>query len=277
MKEDCPGYVAQGERHVCANCGNSYDESMAFCPECGFPTDGKCRNCGSALLAGKQFCPGCGNRIIQSENPELIPKKRSKKKKWILLGILIFVVLAVAGTCIGLFLHHQMEEQKKQQAVQEYVANVEMLRSTLFSNGMKLETVGTAIEKNWNEYIFDTDYWSPKYYSMEDAVYTAQEEQSSNINSLKSDQSKVDKLYTAIIDIPDPENQDLVRLYEAADEMYQDYQSFYTCVIMVSGSYVDYRSELKSCDSNLTNSLKRVSNLLSAFDTGDTETESQAG
>lgn len=52
----------------CPNCNAKIGESIKFCPECGYNTQGapksiSCPNCGCSLTPGAKFCPECGKKI----------------------------------------------------------------------------------------------------------------------------------------------------------------------------------------------------------------------
>jgi len=46
----------------CFQCGNTINDGVQYCPECGCRIEQNCRNCGALLSDKDKFCPVCGQK-----------------------------------------------------------------------------------------------------------------------------------------------------------------------------------------------------------------------
>ncbi len=74
-----------------------------------------CKNCGTEL-DGRQFCPNCGTKA-DTESAAPIPKKNKKSKTVLFVIIAIVLLIAVAGTVVGVVAFKP--EDKEPEAVSE--------------------------------------------------------------------------------------------------------------------------------------------------------------
>ena len=58
------------------------------------------------------------------------------------------------------------------------------------------------------------------------------------------------------------DNSELQDIKQAAKELYETYQDMYSCVIDVSGNYINFKSDLKDVDDQLVKKYKALKELL---------------
>lgn len=89
------------ETNRCLKCGKEVPTGTKFCPSCGTNLENGnlglktrfCSNCGTEIEVNTVFCPKCGANqngavaYAQDEN------SKPKKKKWIVIGIIVLLVL----------------------------------------------------------------------------------------------------------------------------------------------------------------------------------------
>ncbi len=81
-KHDVLGLHEGGERIKC-QCGTQVNSKLAFCPECGRPTQAVelvaagCTECGAAIPGDTKFCPKCGAKQAAADVPQV-----SQVDKW---------------------------------------------------------------------------------------------------------------------------------------------------------------------------------------------------
>lgn len=125
---------------TCKTCGAELAENAKFCPKCGSKIEPKqfCSSCGAELQPNAKFCPKCGSNQLEKSQPAASQtvvqnkdsvqqnqksieteniltkenikvhhnsKPKSKKKKWIIIGVIAFIVL------VGIVLISGTEEQ----------------------------------------------------------------------------------------------------------------------------------------------------------------------
>lgn len=95
---------------MCPNCGKELSDSANFCGKCGskYEESKKCSMCGNPLKTNMKFCSKCGSPVdidrtddknMNCGNSDARCHKfkisKVKKKKWIIISALIFLVLMV--------------------------------------------------------------------------------------------------------------------------------------------------------------------------------------
>ena len=255
------------EEKRCPNCQALLTEGQSFCPECGTSFKKICPNCKTELLEGQAFCPSCGQKIDEnsiSVNQDIaqfnagIEKQKNKKK---ILPFILGIIGVLAAIAI-LITNHTMKVKK----VETYITIANSFYYSVLSSGGDMETIGNAIQSAWGKYVnnsrYGTYYNGTYIYSIDSAVEAAQEEQSSKISSVKSADSNIDSLYKSLLVIPDSDNQELQEIKDAVKEVYDAYEDMYDVVITVSGNYTSFKSDFSDADSELANSIGKLSNLL---------------
>lgn len=273
-------YEAQGTNptDVCPNCGATLGDGQMFCPKCGVPkggvTSNVCGKCGTELQEGQEFCPKCGqkaglivdtnvNSAINQFNETLNKTNEKKKKKSKVLPIVLAIVLLVVGVG-GYFTYSTIQEKNKEEAIATYVSNAKTFCSDILTAGGKMETIGNKIQSNWQTYIYDNGYYYEIYDSIEDAVYSAQKDQSSNISAVESSKSEIESLYSKLLKVPN--GSDLDEVKSAVQDLYNAYTDMYDCVMDVTGNYSQYTSNFGDCDNAVSKKLNTLTNLLKAYE-----------
>jgi RNA polymerase subunit RPABC4/transcription elongation factor Spt4 len=277
-------YEIQGTNptDVCKNCGATLGDGQAFCPKCGTPKQAVqakiCKRCQAELTDEQEFCPKCGqkydgfdstiNPAIQQFN-DTVGKKKKKSK---VLPIVLAIVIAVAGIG-GYFTYSTIQKNKeqeaiakKQEAIADYKDDAQEFLSAVITSGTNMENIGNAIQSAWGKYVnnssYGTYYNGTYIYSVDSAVKAAQDEQSSKISAVKSNDSKIQSLYKSLLVVPDPEDQELQEIKEAVKELYDAYEDMYDVVIDVSGNYTSFKSDFGDVDSEIADTVKKLNNLL---------------
>ena len=181
------------------------------------------------------------------------------------MPVIIAIVVAIVGF-IGFFVYSTVQENKKQEAIEQYREDAAAFHSTTLSSGSDMEDIGNAIQTAWGKYVNNSRYgayYNGTYlYSVDDAVEAAQKEQAEKISDVISGDSNIQSLYKALLVIPDPEDQELQEIKEAVKEVYDAYEDMYGVVINVSGNYNSFKSDFGDTDSELADALGKLRNLL---------------
>ena len=86
----------------CPVCGKEYEDTMAFCAECGAQlTEAQmmfCRNCGEKIRAGVARCPKCGADL---GGKKTAAKKKNVPKAALLGGVAVIAAAAIAAGVYG--------------------------------------------------------------------------------------------------------------------------------------------------------------------------------
>ena len=96
----------------CPKCGKEVPADTKFCPSCGTNLEEAnaaqktkfCVSCGAQIDMGTAFCPKCGanqNGAMGAISVQADSKQsKSKKKKWIIIGVVAFLALCTIVTVI---------------------------------------------------------------------------------------------------------------------------------------------------------------------------------
>lgn len=55
--------ASKAKAPVCAQCGETLETGIRFCPRCGTAVEASCPSCGGNLKAGDLFCSSCGMQL----------------------------------------------------------------------------------------------------------------------------------------------------------------------------------------------------------------------
>ena len=262
---------------VCVKCGAPLGDGQEFCPKCGTPKGGEkkaiCSKCGAELQEGQEFCPKCGqkadlsldagvNTAISQFNNNLTKETEKKKKKKKVLPIILAVVLAIVAIG-GYFVYSSIQEKNKEEEINSYIQTAKTFYADVLSDGGKLETIGNKIQSNWHTYIYDNGYYYKIFDSIEDAVYSAQSDQSSNISSVNTSKSSIDSMYSKLMKMP--KDSDLDEVKSAVQTAYDSFIDMYDCVIDVEGNYNSWTSNFSDCDNDLSKAINKLNNVLKIY------------
>ena len=167
----------------------------------------------------------------------------------IIAAVLVVVIVAVAI----------ISNIVKQRAIEQYKSDAKAFYSAVLESGSTMEDIGNEIDDAWYSYIYDYRYNGYYYYSIESAVSAAQSYMSSEIATVKSDDSRIQSLYNKLANAPD----DSLRYIEdAVYDVYNAYESMYDCVIDPSGNYRTWSSEFSDCDGELADALDTLNSAI---------------
>lgn len=251
----------QENNRFCVYCGAELEADAVFCTKCGRKQEQT-----TGLGTQTHAVPATQNTTMVSipQNPaaytsraeepnaEQTKKKRKKKKIQIIIAVLL-VIVATAGL-FGYYRHQTKLEN-------EYLENCRAFSSAVYSSGAKLEDIGKEELSCWYDYIWDNGYYFKKYYSVDDAVSTAQSNQSYNISQVESDDLEISSLYSSIISSPIADSKKS-RITSIVKDVYDDYEEMYDSILEPEGNYSNFKGTYNSCDSNLADSLQDLSDAI---------------
>lgn len=263
---------------VCSGCGATLQEGQAFCVRCGTPRSEVrkilCSQCGTELQPDQVFCHRCGQKAglaldqaaataIHQINANI--EKGKKKHTGLLIGLAVAIV---ALGILGFIVNDKVQETKAAEAEAAYIADAQTFSAEVDYAYYEMLIIGLEIEMNWYTYIYDNgNYaWDQKFISVDDAVDSAQQSQSDYVESVEIRQYSIDDLYTSLRNPPERTDEDLGEIKTAVRELYDAYAEMYDCVIYVSGNYNQYTSDFRDTDDNVSEKLRALSNLLSAYE-----------
>lgn len=55
--------ASKAKAPVCAQCGETLETGIRFCPRCGTAVEASCPSCGGDIKAGDLFCSSCGMQL----------------------------------------------------------------------------------------------------------------------------------------------------------------------------------------------------------------------
>lgn len=271
-------YEAQGTNptEVCVNCGATLGDGQVFCTNCGTPKGSikknVCSRCGNELKEGQEFCPNCGQKLdvmadagLNSTIAQFNTGIEKKKKIRIVLPILLVIVLAVAGVG-GYVVYSNIQQKKMEEAIAAYKQDAKDFCMDVAEAGSDMEKIGNAIQSAWGAYIsnsrYGTRYNGTYVNSVDSAVAAAQDEQSTVISRVRSNNSKIQSQYKSLLVLPDTEDQELQEIKDAVKELYKAYEDMYDVIINVSGNYLSFKSDFGDTDSDLADAIGDFSALL---------------
>ena len=260
----------------CSNCGSEISDKALKCPKCGVSIVGedsvqdekvsiKCEECGTEILEGEEACSNCGCPVpsvdmsTEKDSPQkvevtavnLSPMKKNTKRNITIavVSVLLIVVLLFVGSSM-----------KKQNQVEEYVANLETATYTMLQGAADAEDAGNLIKSVWynaiyEEYDSETNkYTRPNGYYVSDfnealANLFSDSTFMSTISSIESNQETVASLMKDLQNPPEG----FEEAYDAIKDFYRAYTSFTNLVIDPSGSLTTFSQNFNDADSDAVN------------------------
>ena len=254
------------DQAFCAKCGSVKAVSeVPAAPAVTQANSSVCPGCGCTLEPQQKYCNQCGRQLtaalennaalqssINAYNSSVSTKTKTGKNS----VVLIIAILAIVGIVAGFLVN-----SARVKAAEEYMSKVEDFSALCWSAGSDLEDVGNDIQDYWNKYIvtYGTKvYYKGHYmYSINDAVAYALSDNSSKVNSIKSEWSSIQSLYKELKEVP-KNNSELAAVFEDVKDAYEAFEDMYDCVIDVSGNYTTYKTHFGNCDTALADALKEL-------------------
>lgn len=185
------------------------------------------------------------------------------KKKVGLICLIVAAAVLIVGSIAGYFIYQNIQEKKREEAIATYRQDAKTFCDDMLLTGTQMEDVGNALLDYWGTYVSGTRYYNGHYMGdVNDAVLAAQTEQSATISQLQNDAAKREQQYKKLLKLPVEDNSELQEIKQAAKELYETYQDMYSCVIDVSGNYINFKSDLKDVDDQLVRKYKALKELL---------------
>lgn len=211
----------------------------------------RCPNCGAYVEDNAKFCSECGSTLYDNPAPKI--KKRSSKRRFIILAIII--VLAIVG--------------KWQYDVYNYGINLHNAAYYMLSSSQHLENAGVLFVNVWNNTIFqvqdvETDRFTREgngtgqfFSDFNDSldVLMGDDAYLTEIRQAESEKIEAVDLMGKIKNPP--------RKYEEAyrniTTLYSNYMIFYNLVMNPNGNLTGYSDSFKNARDNLLQSYYSVS------------------
>ena len=223
-----------------------------------------CATCGAVLNEGDGFCPNCGTKATVSVSAEVNEaisqfnagvEQQKKKTKMLPIIIAIAVAIAAIATVIGISV---AKKKKLEEEIARYRTNASLFYDQVLDSGVTMEDIGNEILASWKAYVKDWRYNGRYYYSVDSAIDAALSYMDSEVDEVKAADSLVDVLYAALMVVPDPEDQALMKIKEEVEDTYEAYEDMYECVITPSGSYNTWTDEFSDVDTALGDAIKEL-------------------
>ena len=207
----------------CPECGNEISDKVKACPHCGFPFETNQDN---------------KKEVQQVELSAInITPKKSKTTKYILIGVLSLVAIAVIGLLVNYFLGIKKYN--------DYIDNLNATMVTMLDGGSEAESLLNLTAKVWfntiyQEYDVETDKYTKSSFGIwhEDfndalAYLFSDSQTKTTIAYIEDNQDLVDLMMKDLSNPP----KGLEKCHETITDLYSIYRSLTNLAINPSGSY----------------------------------------
>lgn len=170
----------------------------------------------------------------------------AKKTKRLILGIIIVLIICVAGGVVYKIYLDNKTEQEYQETYNEYIDNLKTVQVLMITGGSDAESLCNLTLKVWANAIYkDYDDETNKYtrgeYSWNDfntalANLYADSSTTKKVSNIKSNQTSVKDLIKKLQNPPEG----LDKCYETVSDLYEAYKKLTDLAINPSGSYKDF-------------------------------------
>lgn len=275
----------------CPNCGKQISDRALTCPGCGYALQTKevveeqpekivCEECGAELTPDMEVCPNCGCPIEKGEtesaekvspdvqavevrkiNIQVDESGKKKAKKFVVIAI-----LAVVAVVAAFFGYRAYQNQKLEEAKQQYQSDLKRASSSMLTGASMAETAGGLIHDVWYDTIYENDRASTRKYTKR-TTYSFYDDFNTSLTLLMLDED-FSKSLDGI-----KENQDAVRQYmkdlknppEGYEDAYDDLKTLYDwytkmteLAINPSGNLNSYTSSYNEADQEFANAYKTM-------------------
>lgn len=246
----------------CPECGQEISDKAKKCIHCGkvfveeeiIKEEIKCDQCGVVLTETDEVCPNCGYPVKKNatenetkpQQVEVASIKMAKKTKRLILGIIIVLIICVAGGVVYKIYLDNKTEQEYQETYNEYIDNLKTVQVLMITGGSDAESLCNLTLKVWANAIYkDYDDETNKYtrgeYSWNDfntalANLYADSSTTKKVSNIKSNQTSVKDLIKKLQNPPEG----LDKCYETVSDLYEAYKKLTDLAINPSGSYKDF-------------------------------------
>lgn len=246
----------------CPECGQEISDKAKKCIHCGkvfveeeiIKEEIKCDQCGVVLTETDEVCLNCGYPVKKNatenetkpQQVEVASIKMAKKTKRLILGIIIVLIICVAGGVVYKIYLDNKTEQEYQETYNEYIDNLKTVQVLMITGGSDAESLCNLTLKVWANAIYkDYDDETNKYtrgeYSWNDfntalANLYADSSTTKKVSNIKSNQTSVKDLIKKLQNPPEG----LDKCYETVSDLYEAYKKLTDLAINPSGSYKDF-------------------------------------
>lgn len=262
---NCGAEIKDGNK-FCINCGADLTEQKAtikFCPYCGQDNFTSSDN--------KLICEGCGKEIslnnnngktdehqagLQKVEISSIKIPKISQKKFIV--VFVIVAIMIIGSIFGIIIH-------KKYSISKYSDNLQTATSTMLLGASTAEDAGGLIHDVWYNTIYEkldvktdkyTRYKSTSGFSFFNsdfndslAALMKDNEFSSKLNSIKSNQTLVNSIMKELVNPPN----EYKEAYGKLQTLYDAYLELTNLVINPTGSLSSYTSSFNNADTATLN------------------------
>lgn len=257
----------------CPECGKEISDKAVSCPACGhqiisetvFENNMICEECNTTLNRNDEICPNCGCPVVHKEKDTLqkvevasinIPQL-SKKKRIVFISISVFIILAIIGSIFGVIIHRKYTTAK-------YSENLQVATSTILLGASTAEDAGGLIHDVWYNTIYEKSDSRTDKYTKEDypfhtsfnddfntslATLMKDDEFSSKLDSIKSNQKLVNSIMKDLVNPPDKYKE----AYEKLQTLYNSYLELTNLAINPTGNLTSYTSNFNNADTSTLN------------------------
>lgn len=264
----------------CPECGQEISDKAKKCIHCGkvfieeevAKEELKCIECGATLNDSDEVCHNCGCPVeespIKPQEVQVSSIKVGNKTKKIIVGVIIALVICVAGGIGYKVYSDKKAEENYQNAYNTYIDNLEKAQVLMISGGSDAESLCNLTLKVWGNAIYEdrddeTDkYTRPKGYFVDDfnealANLFADSDTQSTISDIEENQTAVKEIMKKLQDVPEG----LDKCYDTVSDINEAYGRLTDLAISPSGNYSGFS----------TNKSNAISDFMSAYEKLDTQ------
>lgn len=246
----------------CPECGQEISDKAKLCIHCGkvfveeeiIKEEIKCDECGAILTETDEVCPNCGCPVekkateneTKPQQVEVASIKMAKKTKRVILGVIIALIICVAGGVGYKIYSDNKAEQEYQKRYNEYIDNLEMAQILMITGGSDAESLCNLTLRVWANAIYEdyddeTDKYTRGKYGWNDfntalANLYADSSTTTKVSNIESNQTSVKDLIKKLQNTPEG----LDKCYETVSDLYEAYKKLTDLAINPSGSYKDF-------------------------------------
>lgn len=275
---------------VCPECGKEVSDKAKKCIYCGkmfadetVKEEIRCSECGVMLSETDEICPSCGcpvekkNNDVKPQQVEVAGIKVEKKTKKILIGVVIALLICLAGG-VGYKVYSDFRaEQEYQAAYNTYIDNLKKAQTFMLKGGSDAESLCNLTLKVWYNSIYETeDSETDKYTRYSDGtgdfyddfnlaiykLYDAQETKDT-VSEIESSQSSVKEIMKKLQDAPEG----LDKCYDTVSNLYEKYKTLTDSAMSPTGNYSGFNDTKDNA----------VSGFMTAYDKLDSQIPEKKG
>lgn len=267
----------------CPECGQEISDKAKKCIHCGkvfveeeiIKEEIKCDECGAILTETDEVCPNCGCPVekkateneTKPQQVEVASIKMAKKTKRLILGVIIALIICVAGGVGYKIYSDSKAEQEYQNAYNEYIANLEQAQILMIAGGSDAESLCNLTLRVWGNAIYEerddeTDkytrpdgWWVSDFNEALANLYLDSDTQDT-ISDIESNQASVKELIKKLQNPPEG----LDKCYDTVSDLYEAYKTLTDLAISPSGNYSGFSTNKSDAVSDFMSAYEKLDN-----------------